>query len=299
MYIVGLFIFFIIVLIYNNITFKVTNYTQYLRELPVEFDDFKIVQIADLHNRNFVKNQSSILKKIEKIKPNIIVFTGDLIDYNRFDEDIKQSNVPAIELIKGLNSFNIPMYMVYGNHEIKFKPDANNHYFMKIIQSFGVKVLNSEIVNIYKNNESINLLGIADPYMFIDSEKKEHRKNNYFELNKQHGEILTNELNKLSKNLNIDKTNILICHRPELLDIYSKYNLNLVLTGHAHGGQFRLPFIGGLYAPHQGKFPKYTSGSHTKDNTNLIVSRGLGNSSFPIRLNNRPEIVTISLKRDN
>ena len=79
---------------------------------------------------------------------------------------------------------------------------------------------------------------------------------------------------------------------------YTDYKMDLVFTGHAHGGQIRLPFIGGLYAPHQGLFPKYTSGTFKKDNTTMVVSRGIGGSKFPFRINNRPELVIVTLKSE-
>ena len=88
---------------------------------------------------------------------------------------------------------------------------------------------------------------------------------------------------------------ILLSHRPELFESYVSCNIDLVLSGHAHGGQFRLPFIGGLIAPDQGIFPKYDAGLFTNGSTNMIVSRGLGNSIIPIRFNNRPEVIVIEL----
>ena len=88
---------------------------------------------------------------------------------------------------------------------------------------------------------------------------------------------------------------ILLSHRPELFDTYVSGEIDLVLSGHAHGGQFRLPFIGGLYAPGQGFFPKYDAGMYSKETTSMVVSRGLGNSIIPLRFNNRPEIVLIEL----
>jgi len=96
---------------------------------------------------------------------------------------------------------------------------------------------------------------------------------------------------------NVEKTDfqILLSHRPELLSVYSQYDIDVVFTGHAHGGQIRIPFIGGVFAPHQGFFPKYTSGIHTQNNTTMIISRGLGNSTFPFRINNRPELVVVTL----
>ncbi len=85
-------------------------------------------------------------------------------------------------------------------------------------------------------------------------------------------------------------------HRPEYFKTYVNSNIDLVLTGHAHGGQFRLPFIGGLVAPNQGLFPKYDSGLFTENNTNMVVSRGIGNSIIPVRINNRPEVIIINLQ---
>ena len=90
---------------------------------------------------------------------------------------------------------------------------------------------------------------------------------------------------------------ILLSHSPELIEEYSNHSINLVLSGHAHGGQFRLPYIGGIIAPDQGLFPKYTAGKYVVGKTQMIVSRGLGNSIIPIRINNRPELVVIELNR--
>ena len=90
---------------------------------------------------------------------------------------------------------------------------------------------------------------------------------------------------------------MVLSHRPELLSSYAKGGVDLVFSGHAHGGQFILPLIGGLYAPGQGFFPKYTQGIITQDRTNLVISRGVGNSAFPFRLNNRPEVVLVTLQK--
>ena len=89
---------------------------------------------------------------------------------------------------------------------------------------------------------------------------------------------------------------ILLSHRPELFDLYVETEMDLVFSGHAHGGQFRLPFVGGLVAPNQGFFPKYDAGQFNEENTTMIVSRGVGNSIIPIRFNNRPEIVLVTLR---
>lgn len=107
---------------------------------------------------------------------------------------------------------------------------------------------------------------------------------------------LTDTLNDLK---NRENFKILLSHRPELFLIYSHFNIDLIFSGHAHGGQIRLPLIGGLIAPNQGYFPKYTSGKHILQNSTLIVNRGLGNSLFPQRLFNHPEIILLKLSQSD
>ena len=123
-------------------------------------------------------------------------------------------------------------------------------------------------------------------------------------INGNHEARVPNEYTTLKESLSdlgviiLDNYTVLLSHRPELFEVYVENKIDLALTGHAHGGQFRLPFIGGLFAPHQGTFPKYDSGLFTQSETNMIVSRGIGNSIFPFRFNNRPEIVVVELKTE-
>ena len=153
------------------------------------------------------------------------------------------------------------------------------------MKSAGVNILENSYSSISKENSKINIIGINDPsfdalqlYGYTDQQ------------------IISKDLEKLTNNS--DEYTILLSHRPELFDTYCSYNINLVFAGHAHGGQIRLPFIGGVIAPNQGFFPQYTSGLYQKGNTNMIVSRGLGNSAFPFRINNRPEIVVVKLSNN-
>ena len=110
-------------------------------------------------------------------------------------------------------------------------------------------------------------------------------------------EIIKTELSNLKYDKN--QFSILLSHRPEVFNVYVDNKIDLVLTGHAHGGQIRIPFIGGLIAPNQGIFPKYTSGVFEEDATTMIVSRGIGNSILPYRINNRPELVIVTLKKNS
>lgn len=256
----------------NNIVVTSSEYKN--AKLPKEFDDFKIIHISDLHNKMFGKNQGYILNKIQKASPDIIVITGDLIDRRRYDLAV------AMEFITGAIKL-APVYYVSGNHE------AWSEKFTEIKESLtasGVTVLDDKSVKISRGKGTIGIYGLSDPGFTspVNSSSKDSTK-----IRKQLSAWSTDEGFKL-----------LLSHRPEFFDTYCKNNMDIVFTGHAHGGQIRIPFIGGLFAPNQGLFPKYTSGSHTQNNTTMFVSRGMGNSVIPIRVFNRPEIVVVTLKAE-
>ena len=150
------------------------------------------------------------------------------------------------------------------------------------METAGVVILEDARTEISLGGETITLIGVNDPS---------------FRTNDLSGDSVTVMDAKLTQLHGDDNEfTILLSHRPELFDTYVKNNIDLVLSGHAHGGQLRLPFIGGLVAPHQGMFPEYDAGLYTEENTNMIVSRGVGNSIFPFRINNRPEVILIELQ---
>lgn len=255
----------------NSIVIKHSKYIN--AKIPNSFKDFTIAHVSDLHNKEFGKNQAKLLNKLKSVSPDIIVITGDLIDRREFDLDI------AITFIKGAVEI-APVYYVPGNHEawswkyasIKEKLIAN-----------GVIVLDNTAFELKKGEDSIQILGLSDPD-FLTSDYLDGTDNR---------EILK-QLKIWSSS---ESFKILLSHRPELFNLYFENNMDLIFTGHAHGGQFRIPGIGGLVAPDQGFFPKYTSGSYNKGMSTMFVSRGLGNSIIPIRIFNRPEIVVVSLKQ--
>ena len=256
----------------NDITTTQIAYSN--AKIPDEFNGYTIVQISDLHNKEFGKDQGRLLQKVKAISPDIIVVTGDLVDRRKYDLDT------AIAFIKGAMEI-APVYFVSGNHEA-WSGDYKN--ISQSLLSCGVKILDDNKVKFIKNEANIEILGLSDP---------DFATSNYMEGTKS--SKLKEQLMVLSDD---SVFQILLSHRPELIDVYANENIDLIFSGHAHGGQIRIPFIGGLVAPDQGLFPKYTSGTYTQNQSTLVVSRGLGNSIIPVRIFNRPEIVVVTLQSE-
>lgn len=257
--------------IWGNIALEVNEYEIVSDRIPEAFAGFRIAQVSDLHNKDFGEGYGQLLTLLSEINPDIIVVTGDLIDSRQTDLDV------ALEFAWQAGKI-ARVYYVSGNHEARV-PEYED---LKIgLVKAGVVILENQKVQITREGESITLMGIDDPsfqenYLFGDSEP----------VARQAIENLQNES---------DGYTILLSHRPELFDLYVDTEMDLVFSGHAHGGQFHLPFIGGLVAPNQGLFPKYDAGLFSEGSTTMIVSRGVGNSIIPIRFNNRPEIIVATL----
>lgn len=247
-----------------------TRFKISFQKLPKNFHRFKIVHISDLHNKSFGKNQQYLINQIEKEKPNIIIITGDLIDSRRYNEYI------AIKFVKEAVKI-APVYYVTGNHELR---SGKFNDLEEKLMSLGVKVLRNNWEEINNNGQGITIAGVDDPYTGIRYREPI---------------VMDKYLREVKKDLDEDSFKILLSHRPEKIDVYAGYGFDLVFSGHAHGGQVRIPFLGGLIVPNQGFFPKYTSGLHKIKNTVMVISRGLGNSLAPQRIFNRPEIIITEL----
>jgi predicted MPP superfamily phosphohydrolase len=242
--------------------------------LPEVFCGYRIAHISDLHNAQIGKDNEKLLRMLRRSKPNIIAITGDFIDSYHTDLEIALNFIrKAIKIA--------PCYYVPGDHEARL--DIYKELKSEM-EAAGVILLEDSMAEITLKGESITLIGVRDPsfktdYIYGDSER-----------------VIREELSRLCQDRN--GFTILLSHRPELFDAYADYPINLVLTGHAHGGQFRLPFVGGVVAPHQGFFPKYDKGIYRRVGTNMVVSCGLGNSAFPVRFNNPSELVVVELNKE-
>ena len=256
---------------WGNSALELNSYRIASNSLPKEFEGFRIAQVSDLHNAEMGKDNEKLISMLAEAAPDIIVITGDIIDSRNTNVDVALDFAEQAVKIA-------PCYYVTGNHEARV--DEYSDLKNGLIE-LGVTVLEDAKTEMVCSGESIVLVGVTDPsfetdYLFGDDET-----------------VLNSKLNELISEE--DGYVILLSHRPELFDTYVENKVDLIFSGHAHGGQFRIPFIGGVVAPNQGVFPKYDAGVYTEDNTNMIVSRGVGNSIIPFRVNNRPEVILIEL----
>ena len=265
--IVAILILLIIWIAYGNTDLEIYKYNVKSEDIPSEFDNFRIVQISDLHNAEFGENNEKLLLMLKQADADIIAITGDMIDSRNTDVDV------AISFAQ--KAVNIaPVYYVNGNHESRVLGEYEK--LKQGLTDAGVTILENSSADITIGDETITLIGINDPTFRMELVDDTMEQNIAHQLE----DVIPNN----------DNYKVLLAHRPEYFDVYAG-NVDLVLSGHAHGGQFRIPFIGGLVAPGQGFFPEYYEGSHIKENTEMIVSRGIGNSIIPFRINNKPEII--------
>lgn len=258
--------------IWGNSALTVSTVVVTTDSVPAVFSGFRIAQVSDLHNAEFGENNARLLELLSESGPDIIVITGDLVDSGHTDIDIAISFVEEAARIA-------PVYYVTGNHEARL---SQYDRLRNGLEAAGVSMLEDRAVELERDGEKITLAGLSDPDFTV--------RGDIF------GEIPAMVSTKLESLADTESSyTILLSHRPELFESYASSGIDLVLSGHAHGGQFRLPFIGGLVAPNQGLFPKYDAGVYMESSTQMVVSRGIGNSIIPVRFNNRPEIVIVEL----
>lgn len=258
----------------TNVHVQCTKYRLSFRTLPQSFHGFKIAHLSDFHNRKFGNVTAQICQRLRTEKPDIIVITGDLIDSRNPNVAI------ALAFVRELTTI-APCYYVPGNHEARLYFSSHFSRLLNGLKRFGVEILRNRNVCLTKQEETITIAGVDDPLF----------------TKKLNGRYEPLKLETINQFVTEDAFSILLSHRPEYFTLYKHSRANLVFSGHAHGGQFRLPFIGGLFAPHQGFFPTYDAGVFQADEFALVVSRGIGNSVLQLRLNNQPEIVIVELAK--
>lgn len=257
---------FVLYNVYNFFNIVINKKVFKSSKVPKEFDGFRIIQISDFHNKKFHRREFFI-KSVITQRPDAVFITGDFVDSRK--PDFKY----AFSVIKEL----VPVtkiYYVLGNHEGRLKEIDK---FLDECTELGVVVLRQQSEIIKRGDSLINIVGVDDTSITT----------------------IWTIRDVLKEKLINGHLNILLSHRPEIFDEYVNAGYDLIFTGHTHGGQVRLPFLGALFVPEQGVLPTYDKGAFTKKNSMMIVSSGIGTSVVPIRIFNKPELVLVELKSEN
>ena len=264
-----------------------------VRKYSIEAEEIetpiRVALVTDLHSCYYGENQSELIDAIDAENPDVILLGGDIFD------DVKEDT--NTELFLAGIAGRYPIYYVTGNHECwggKYRFDNQ----MAILEKYNIPVLSGETVPLTVNGETVNLCGVDDPDVYMVITDAENEPEGYIQAQTNKEDTFIDTLAALSDEADENVFTILLSHRPEYCKTYMKYTFDLVLCGHAHGGQWRIPgILNGLYAPHQGIFPKYAGGRYDSEDMTMIVSRGLAKETTRIpRIFNRPELVVIDVK---
>lgn len=250
-------------------TLEIKNYSITTDKLDTKV---KFVFISDLHNKEYGENNIDLISKIKEQSPDFIAVGGDMVNKYSADDRVMKELLPNLVQTA-------PTYCVLGNHELTLAEQID---FKSDINSTGAKLLDNEAVTLNINGEEILLGGMSDfPYYEFNAPDFETDERYFWE-----------DFKERSKNC----FSILLNHQPEYLsDITQDCNIDLIMCGHTHGGLVQLPFVGGLFAPNQGFFPKYDKGEFDLNGTKMIISAGLGDAYPVLRINNCPEITVVNI----
>lgn len=261
----------VLIVLDSYINIDVSHYKIKSDKLNQTYNNYKIMLLTDLHNRDITEK---LVKIVNEENPNIIVMSGDMINekIDGFDN--------FFNLCKELKDKTV--YYVFGNHEENMSDEKQNEFIEKIKEKTNVILLNNDKVEL---DDSFTIYGFSHQVKYYLASTKEKIDLNYIE-------------ERIGK-IDINKFNLLISHDPLLYNLYSEYGFDMVLSGHLHGGIINIPFVGGLLSPDFTFFPKYYKGVNKIGDTNLVISRGLGYGyKIPIRVFNRAEVVIINLMKN-
>lgn len=251
---------------WQNFTLQVEPVELFFESLPPQFDGLRVAELSDLHGRSFGKNNVRLLRTLQKARPDMICICGDLFD--------EKTDLTMLEpLLTGLTDI-APVYYVTGNHEWQVK---NLRETLQKIRAWGVTVLENEGRVLSRGGAEMVVAGVHDPCGPYDMKTPA---------------ALVRELRSTQGNDFI----LMLSHRNDELAMWSQLGVQLVLSGHCHGGVVRLPFVGGVFGTRRELFPEYDAGVYRQDGTTLFVSRGLGYTNVHFRLFNRPHVPIMILR---
>lgn len=249
----------------------------------------RIVLVTDLHSCSYGEGQKTLIEAVEAQSPDLVLLGGDIFDDKMDDTNTEQ-------FLAGIAG-RYPCYYVTGNHE--YWSGAEKYAAkMAILEKYSITILSGECETIELNGETINLCGVDDPDSYQIQMDEVIDPHGYANAEIEKIYTLNQQLDAVREQAENGNFTILLSHRPELFENYVSRGFDLVLCGHAHGGQWRIPgVLNGLYAPNQGLFPQYAGGWYEQDGTVMVVSRGLARESTIVpRIFNRPELVVVEIK---
>ncbi len=254
----------------DNFTFRVTAYHFSDAKIPKAFDKVKIIQISDLHNQSYGKDNQNLLKKIDEIAPDYIFLTGDLVSAK--DRDFTN----FYTLAKAIGE-KYDCYYILGNHEMDLPNNLRKEIYDTLVAN-SITVLDNDMVYLTRENEVVPLYGMwYNPKYYIHEDFTVERMEQLLGAKK-------------------DGFTILLTHNPDDFDsVYAPWGADLTFAGHVHGGMIRLPLVGGLISPNRKFFPQYDSGMYEERGKHMIVSKGLSSGKSGFRLFNQPELVVVTL----
>ena len=258
----------------SNFTFCVTHYSFSSSRLE---EPLRLVQLTDLHSCQYGEDNRVLLEAISKEEPHLILMTGDM--FSMSDSQYHGT----LSLIRQASAI-APVFYSYGNHELKY---CQNHgaplsEIQEALTQAGAVVLEREYQDITVGGNTVRIGG------FYGYGLPPQKTNG----------VLTLESAFLEEFCDTESFTLLLSHRFEgflLWGAMESYDISLTLSGHAHGGQIRLPLVGGLYAQEEGFFPRYTAGIFADGDRRLILSRGLGSHGWLLRFGNQPELISVKI----
>ncbi|MFR3768869.1 MAG: metallophosphoesterase [Blautia sp.] len=252
---------------------KYISITSYICENNKIKQNFKIVHLTDLHNYQFGSKNQRLISKVKTEAPDVIFLTGDMLNADEERTDILTDLIRQLVLIA-------PVYASLGNHEIEYVQLSGNRDLIAQMEEAGAVVLDKEYLDMEINGQEVRLGGVYG-YVLSPDDKEDP------------------EQTFMKEFQDTDRFKILLSHVPEGLLLWKSmehWDVDLVFSGHVHGGQVRIPFVGGLYDPEEGYFPTYTKGMFECGNGTMVLSAGLGSSRGVPRVNNLPELVVCEVK---
>lgn len=252
---------------------KYISVTRYIYKNSEIKQNFKIVQLTDLHNYQFGSKNQRLISKVKAESPDVIFLTGDMLNADEERTDILMNLIQQLVKI-------VPVYASLGNHEIEYVQLSGNRDLIAQMEEAGAVVLDKEYLDMEINGQEVRLGGVYG-YVLSPDDKEDP------------------EQTFMKEFQDTDRFKILLSHVPEGLLLWKSmehWDVDLVFSGHVHGGQVRIPFVGGLYDPEEGYFPTYTKGMFECGNGTMVLSAGLGSSRGVPRVNNLPELVVCEVK---